>query len=471
MKEQIFYLRNKNDETKFTAWDYEKKAPVGASCADLEICAYDVEKIYGSFAQLAADKTLSAGDRVGTQSYYEGAGKGAAVYEICTEGDLATENGLFAKLVPFELGDERIITPEQLGAYGDGESADHIALEKAFNYEGANVIELESAVYLQKDTIKVTAPYRTINGKGARICNKYVDKETEDPINNDLIIGGEAENYLKGFTLCNLELFCSETNGVGVLYRRADHFQFEAHFVDGLVVRNCRFLAPDAPETHVSIVNIRTSKNTVFENNTIINLSKSTCYSGGLWCWSDFKYKTENLTIRNNYVEKTSHDEVVAFFVGEFDGILFENNTVYTHDEPAGHGSHHSVGLGVWDCPTTVKNAIFRNNKFNVVVKNDWMMFSNVQNTKVYNNEVTITGNSPEEPINYGVFRVTCIAENYKKAGIANVSQSNIEIFGNKIKARNTKEIPLNFNCGEGFDIHDNEYTFELIAPEELGRA
>ena len=460
MNEKIIYLRNEGDKSGFIDWDNVPDKSATSDTSAHTVYEYSVDRAYPSFSALSNDKTLTAGKRVGVTSFYEDNFKGAALYDICEgEGDLALESGLFARLVPFSVGEERVITPEMLGAYGDGEHADHIALERAFNHPAANVIELESSVYLQKDKIVIRSGERKIDGKGAQIRNKYVDKETEDPMNNDLIVEGTPENYLKGLTICNLEMFCSETNGAGTLYRRADHFQFDSSFTDGMVIRNCRFLAPDAPETHVSIVNIRTSKNAIFENNTIINLTKSTCYSGGLWLWSDFKYKTENLTIRNNYVEKTSHDEVVAFFVGEFDGILFENNTVYTHDEPIGHGSHHAVGFGVWDCPTTVKNVVFRNNKFNVVALNDFMMFSNVENIKVYDNDIEISGNSPEEFVNYGIFRVTCIAENYAKAGIPNVAQKNIEIFNNKIVARNKKDIPLNFNCGEGFDIHDNDYT------------
>ena len=463
----VVYARHTEDESVWLSWDHSARKLSGDATAS-RACVYmfSVEKLYPSVAEMAADATLSAGDRVGTISYYEGAGKGAAIYEICAEGgDIGLECGLLAKLVPFELGKERIITPEQLGAYGDGEHADHIVLERALNYEGANVIELESAVYLQKDKIVVSKGERLINGKGAKICNSYFDIEDHDVFNNDFVIAGQPNARLKNITLCHLELYCSETHGAGTLYRQRDHFQFDALFTEGLTVRNCRFMAPDVPETHISCVNFRMTKNTLFENNIIKSLSKSTAYAGGLWFWSDseFKYGSKNITVRGNYIEKTSHDEVIAFFMGEFDGVLFENNTVYTHDEPVGHGSHHAVGFGVWDCPTTIKNVIFRNNKLNVVVKNDCMMFSNVENIKVYDNEITMTGNSPEEPINYGVFRVTCIAENYKNAGIPNVSQKNVEIFNNKIHVRNSKEIPLNFNCGEGFDIHDNEYTCTVV--------
>ena len=76
----------------------------------------------------------------------------------------------------FSVGEERVITPEMLGAYGDGEHADHIALERAFNHPAANVIELESSVYLQKDKIVIRSGERKIDGKGAQIRNKYVDK-------------------------------------------------------------------------------------------------------------------------------------------------------------------------------------------------------------------------------------------------------------------------------------------------------
>ena len=473
----VVFARHTEDESVWLRWDHStKKFSDDVDASKACVYMFSVEKLYPSVAEMTADTSLAECARVGTVSYYDSLGRGGAVYEISAEGSesaIGLDNGLYASIVPFAVGEERIVTVDMFGAYGDGEHMDHKAIMSAFAYERANVVEFESGIYLQNATITLCRGNVKVNGKGAKICNSYFYRDDPDVINNDFVIKGQPDAYLKDITVCHLELNCTETHGAGTLYKQRDHFQFDALFTEGLTVRNCRFIAPDVPETHISCVNFRMTKDTLFENNTIKSLSKSTEYSGGLWFWSDsdFKYGSKNITVRGNYIEKTSHDEVVAFFMGEFDGILFENNTVYTHDEPAGHGSHHAVGFGVWDCPTTVKNAIFRNNKFNVVVKNDWMMFSNVENIKVYNNEINMTGNSPEEPINYGVFRVTCIAENYKKAGIPNVSQKNVEIFNNKINVRNSKEIPMNFNCEKGFDIHDNEYTFELISPAELGKA
>lgn len=465
----VIYVRRADDESVWLAWDYRTKRILGdATASGACVYMFSVDKLYPSVAEMSADATLSNGSMVGTASYYDSLGRGGAVYEISAEGSdsaIELDNGLYASVLPFAVGEERIVTVDMFGAYGDGEHMDHKAIMTAFAYERANVVEFESDVYVQNKTITLSRGNVKINGKGARICNSYFYRDDPDVVNNDFIIAGQPDARLKNITVCYLELYCAETHGAGTLYRQRDHFQFDALFTEGLTVRNCKFLAPDVPETHISCVNFRMTKDTLFENNIIKSLSKSTEYSGGLWFWSDgeFKYGSENITVRGNYIEKTSHDEVVAFFMGEFDGVLFENNTVYTHDEPVGHGSHHAVGFGVWDCPTTIKNVIFRNNKLNVVVKNDCMMFSNVENIKVYDNEINMTGNSPEEPINYGVFRVTCIAENYKNAGIASVSQKNVEIFNNKINVRNSKEIPLNFNCGEGFYIHDNEYTCTVV--------
>ena len=173
---------------------------------------------------------------------------------------------------------------------------------------------------------------------------------------------------------------------------------------------------------------------------------------------NDFTKVSTNITVRNNYIEKTGHDETLAFFLGAFDGITVENNTIYTHDEPEGYASAHIVGFGVWDCPTTVKNATFTGNKIDAVTSRDIVMFSCVENIEIYDNEIVAYNNTVSEPIMYGVFRVTYIEENYTSAGVT-VTQTNVKIYDNKITVYNTNEIPLSYDCGDGFTFTNNEYV------------
>lgn len=464
----VVYVKPSNDAV-WASWDYENWCVKDENSAlDYSVYFFPVDKLFASVDELKDSTELTEGMKVGVKSYYAGLGKGAAIYEIVNEK--STEMGtqtlegtsLFAKLLPFEVNGEKIVTVDQFGTYGNGENDDYRKLNIALKYKNATVVEFESKVYLHKNTVTLARSNVRVNAKGAELHNSY----KSGTVNFDFLVDGSIDKRIENVIVENLTILCTETNGKGSLYNDRDHFQFEAQYTKNFTLRNCKFVVPEyqnlKTDLHVTSVSLRHGIDTLVEGNTIENFCGSKAYSGGLWIWSDPEFKTisKNIIVRNNYIEKTSHDEVFAFFMGEFDNVIVENNTILTHDEPIGDASAHAIGFGVYDVPTTIKNVVFSNNTVDVVCKNDMMMFSNVENIEIFDNTIIARNNSKSEPITYGVFRVTFLEKNYTSAGIPDPKQTNVNIYNNKITVYNTKKVPLyDPSCGDGFNFHDNEFT------------
>ena len=461
----VVYVKS-SDDSRWFAWDYENweiKTPDEA--LEYSVYFFKVDRLFESVEDLENADDLTLNMLVGTKSYYAALGRGAAIYEIVAEkpstsGSIKLE-GLYAGLRPFEVNGEKIITVDQFGAYGDGETADQRRINKAFEFV-ADVIEFESSVYMQEMGIELNQGNVRINGKGAEIHNRY-DKIV---VLKDFTVSGTSSNTIKNIIIENLSLVCTEKRGTGHLYTDRSHGQFMVAYADGTIVRNCTFHIPPTdegePYRNSSCVTFGTCTiNITFENNRILNFARSEGYSSALFFTPGIGNLMENVKVLNNYIEKSGHDEILSFYNGIFDNILVDNNTFYTHDELVGFTSRQVIGFGAWDCPTTVRNAVFSNNKLDVVTRNNAIMFSDVENIKIFGNEITVRNNSESEPITYGVFRVTYLLANYAAAGIPNPTQKNVEVYNNTVKVYNPTEVPMNYNCNEGFDFHDN--TFEYI--------
>ena len=463
----VVYIRP-SDDSKWFAWDYDGWCIRNADPSlSYSVYFYTVDVLFDSVEALKSAEGVSADTVVGIKSYHEGLGRGGAIFDvfenkIVEPGIITLEKlSLYAKVIPFEVNDERIITVEQFGAYGDGEHFDNGRINIAFKFDGANVIEFESPVYLQNDAIVLKHGDVRVNAKNAEIHNRY-DKTH---VLKDFSVSGTSENdRIKNIIIENLTLVCTEKRGKGHLYADTSHGQFLASYVDGITVRNCTFYIPPTeegePYRNASSVCFGSfARNIVFENNTIKNFSRSEGYGGGLFFTPGIGNLMENVTVRNNHLEKSAHDEIITFYNGIFDNILVDGNTFHTYDELPDFTSNQVIGFGAWDCPTTVRNAVFSNNKIDVVTRNNAIMFSDVENIKIFNNDITVRCNSAEEPIRYGVFRITYLEENYSAAGIY-PTQKNIEIYGNKVTVYNPTEVPLNYNCNDGFDFHDNSFEY-----------
>lgn len=419
---------------------------------------YTVSELYASAEAMSADALLAAGDVVGTVSYYSGLNRGAAVYEIGTSGStgaIALDNGLYANIVPFEAFGKKIATVDQFGARGDGVTGDNTIIAQVLNLSGIDTVEFEADVYLQTANITVTKSNTEINGREAKIINDYTYVNWYD-----FSIGGQGSTtFTENVVLKNLTLECTETTGLGILFRNNDHVQLLITSADGVVIDSCNILTPDNSDDDRHITSIWANANvndiTIMDCN-IVNYSNSSV-GGGIWFSAGDENPCDNVVIVNNYIEKTSHDEIFAFFGGVFSNVYIDGNYIYSHSEPIGNASAHAIGFGVWGIASGMTNVTFTNNVVDVVSNKDAIMFANVSGLVMSGNKIRLSNNSQGESIEYGVFRVPT----------AETTQSNIEIFNNDIEvfcdADNTSGgyniLSMTYDLSSGFYIHDNTFT------------
>ena len=432
------------DGDKLVKWDYTNWELISNS-ETANIYFFSVSKLYSSLDSLrSSSASLSNNSIVGIASYYEGAQRGAAILKISSSGTIALGNGKYATVVPFTVGSESIVTVDQFGAYADGTHADHGAISSAIGFNSATTVYFEGEAYLQTNGISLSnLKNKTVIGYGAYICNDYSSVNWADV----------TINTCSNITVKGLELRCTETTGKGALFNNNDHVQMLVKNSTNIVFDGITLYTPNntTNDRHVTSMWIHSGNNNVtVKNSTIKNFSGSSV-GGGIWVSG-----SNNITIINNHLEKSSHDEILAFFLSSCDTALIEGNYIYTHDEPAGDASAHAIGFGVYtDGNILISNMIFRNNVVDVVSYKDAIMFGTVDNIQIYDNDITLRQNTAGQVIQCAVFRVP---------SPGSTTQKNVKIYNNNISIYSSRNLPLTESCGSGFDIHDNpisKYPFQ----------
>lgn len=445
----VVYARG-SDTDSFCFWDYDNWE-IKNDMSAVTVYFYSVKNLYSSFIALKNDASaLSVGDIVGTTSHHDGFGCGAAILEItsgyvnCSSVQIA--DGKHATLIPFTVGNEKVITVDQFGTKANGVMADQVAINTAFAFSNATTVEFESVKYTQKARLSISNVHnKTINGRGAAISNDY---ETGVVNWQDFVINDNSTNV----TIKNLIISCDETEGQGTLFRNNDHVQLYIGNASFITLDNVTIRTPDNTENdrHVTAVWMQEgAHDVVIKNSTILNLSQSTV-GGGIWISNCY-----NVQLINNHIEKVSHDEILALFNGSVDNVLIENNYIHTHDEPFDNASAHVIGFGVnieSERAYTYTNVIFRNNTLDIVAWKDAFMFGNVDGIEIYGNKVDLRSNTPTQPILNAVFRVPDTT----------TTQANVSVYDNEITVYNSYEIPFTESCNDGFTFENNKLTFVI---------
>ena len=344
----------------------------------------DVDKTYPSVASMKADTGLTDGQLVQTESYWDKQYGGSAYYNIVSSTSLTVDNGnciqldngLCAELHPIN----DTVTVNQFGAYGDGEHDDAGAIQLAWNAGYSNVT-FESERYMTDNIITLQNSNVNIIGSQATISMR---EGFNIPINYFIYVTGTEDNPLNNINIYNLNI---ETGRVVRSYN--DAVQLMIRYVDGLEISDCNFSVSQDIDNHVTNIwmNGSISNANIYDNN-FINLSNSDA-GGNIWITEQTDNITKNIKIYNNYIEKSSHDESIAFWHGSIEEVVIDNNTFYIHEENVENPSDGNFTIGNNE-DDNILNIKFTNNKIDTQTKR---MIFNIRSSSNKENEILIENN------------------------------------------------------------------------------
>lgn len=470
----------------------------------------DINKTYSSVTDMKDDTSLVAGKIVKTEGYYNKDLGGGAYYDIVSttslNADNATciklDNGLYAKLHVINS----TVSVNQFGAYGDGEHDDAGAIQLALN-SGYKNISFENKKYKFSETIYLITSNVHILGNGATL---FWDEQQIVPW-EQFKIAGTGSHGIQNVTINFLNF---ENGNVTVIDNPGQSIQLSGIYCNNIEISNCNFninkIADNKKRKITNLWFYTSFDNIKIENNNFINLSDSLA-GGNIWIKGDNENtskESQNIVIRNNYIEKSSHDESIAVWDGNINRVKIENNRIYLHEEDVENQSDMNFTLGSKN--GIIKNVEFRDNTINAesklclavcdgkeesgninIYNNDikWKKIEGVQSYYSFiQNQMTLNINISNNKIEYcenskdtdGIGRLVCENENYKENKITingkldslkyvNNGKNDDSIFQKNNVTINTKLLFLY----QGYDFCENNITMNngLGNPTKAGPA
>lgn len=380
-----------------------------------------VDKTYPSVALMKTDTELVEGQLVQTEGYWSETYGGSAYYDIVSTTELEVneakciqlDNGLYAEL--HAINDT--VTVNQFGAYGDGENDDAAAIQNALN-SGYGNVTFESERYKFGSTIKMSTSNLNVIGNNATL---FWNEDITTPW-EQIGITGTSENHVNNINIMYLNF---ENGDITVIDNPGESIQLRGSYCDNIEISNCKFNIYEIDgnkSRQVTNLWFHTEwKDIVVENCEFTNLTNSNV-GGSIWL-SDFtsnnNYISQNVIIKNNYIEKSCHDETIAIWRGNINNIKIENNEIITHEENVENPSDMIFTFGN---NGTLSNLSFINNKItgesrlNIISMNGNDQSNNI---KISNNTIEYTSVSINE---------------YISALFKNVSTKNVQIDSNIIE-------------------------------------
>ena len=285
-----------------------------------------VDKNYKTVASMKADTELTEGQLVQTEGYWSKDYGGGAYYDIVSSTSLTVDegkciqldNGLYAELHPIN----DTVTVNQFGAYGDGEHNDATSIQTALNSKYRNIC-FENEEYKICNDIRIQNDDIYLLGNNATIF--YEDDMTWG---DDFVIriAGTSSQVVKNITIDNLNIESRDTG----ISDKALRF-IKMFYVEDIELTNCDFLTPEIENNSVrrmTGIDCRVYYKNIDINNCNIKIYTNGLAGGGIWLRTGTE-GTGNVRIYNNYIEKTSHDELIAIFEsGTIKNVKIEGNTL-----------------------------------------------------------------------------------------------------------------------------------------------
>lgn len=364
----------------------------------------------------STDIRFKVGRVVQTTGFYEPKDGGGATYLISAEqstGSIQLANGLYADIIMDTkiIDGEKwgIISPKQLGAKGDGESAENIQINAAIAIAGNLTAKDESIfrsiVYLPQGQYKCTNEiqlnYSKLNfvGEGNKSVI-FTDNDYRDGL-------GYAEFFFSVWGATDLYMadFYVEAREVnGYNYMR----QMVFVDCDNVYTYRVNLNIPQEAFSKDYYVDKQYSSLTYYSGNKNMTLDScklelmcSTYRGANIGVLDFYSRGEENVTIMNCELHSDARDEQVGIFTPSFGtenthikNVYFVNNTMYSYqplDQNAAGGWRHMCFTVAYNDSQRISNVCIKGNHFIADLDSKLMTFGDgIQSCVVENNMMDI---------------------------------------------------------------------------------
>ena len=397
---------------------------------------------FASVEELSNSSNLAQGDVVRTTSFYANSGRGGAIYDIVaptseTEPDGMSRLGLANGLVAVIRPQNGMVSVDQLGAHADNATDDYPYIQTALDL-GFKTISFEGGDYRFNHQLDIRHGDVTILGNGSTLHYYDFFIWESDDISKDYAIGangGSPDNPIQNIYIQQLNVSNDKTDGESY---NVGHNIVRISNAEHVEIFGCNLTALDHTVTgrkmEVTSIDMRTYwYDVIVDSCTLIN--RTYAHAGGsIWVRGGVK-GTGKLAVRNNYIEKSCHDETLAIFgqgitedgieYGYVDDVLIENNKFYVDETNVSQPSTIVFNFGL--DTRGISNVRFLNNDVTVKATDDIMTAFEATNVEVSGNTFDITlVTYPEMPdMTGGVFTQRSTAKNMSiKDNTINVTAS-----------------------------------------------
>lgn len=426
-----------------------------------------VAQTFASVDAMAASSDLSVGDVVSTKSFYDGAGKGGAVYEVQQASDanvpnsysrISLANGLVAVLQPTN----GTVSVEQLGAVGDGVTDDTKSIQAAFDLDDITVTFSKGTTYNITNRIWIRNDGTTVIGNGATLAyREYFNFGDWAKTNFAISIGdNETQEIVHDVYIQDLNV---DSRDYEAFTKGFEHNIIRINYAENVELYGCDIIADGVPEDavhrRISNIDMRSYwKDVVIDSCTLVNRTYAEA-GGTMWIRTGAE-GTGNLTVRNCDIEKSCHDEIIAVFgSGAYaDGITIENNRINV-DDTSGEYDPSAPIIKFGTSVDHVSNVRFVGNDIDVTAGSKVLDIENAKN-------VTVSGNSFDFDLTKFLTQYTGTdnpANLVNGVGFcANEQADNLSMTDNEINITSSEELDLAY-LAKGFDtFSNNDITIDV---------
>lgn len=388
-----------------------------------------ITAVYESVEELTASGELAEGDVVRTTSFYAGSERGGATYDVVartneTQPDDMSRLGLANGLVAVIRPQNGMVSVDQLGAHADNATDDYPYIQAAFDL-GYKTVAFEGENYRINHQLDIKHSDITILGNGSTLHYYDFFIWESDDISNDYAIGakgGSPNNPIENIYIQQLNISNDRTDGESF---NVGHNIVRVSNAEHVELYGCNLTAldhtVDGRKMEVTNIDMRTYwYDVIIDSCTLINRTYADA-GGSIWIRGGTE-GTGRLTIRNNYVEKSCHDETLAIFgqgitedgieYGYVDDVLIENNEFYIDESVVSLPSTLVFSFGL--DARGINDVRFINNDVTVKSSDDIMTAFEATDVEVSGNTFEVTLVSfPEMPdMTGGVFTQRSTAKN-----------------------------------------------------------